>query len=67
MEDFVVSDDGSVIQIVTDNYYEDENIPNLIRFLSNKKNDKIIKDFDVDTFQDGYKLSDDQIVVVIEK
>lgn len=61
------SDDKSIIQIVTDNYYHSENIPNLIVHLDTLKADKLISDFDINTYQTGGKYSDDQIVIIIKK
>lgn len=66
-EEINFSDDKSVIQIIANEYYDDINIPNLIQFLETKKADKLLTDFDVDTYQTGFKLSDDQVVVIIQK
>ena len=62
-----ISDDNSVIQVITDNRYKDENIPNLISHLNKLKQDNIIKNFDVDTYQIGTKYANDKIVIIIEK
>ena len=66
VEDVKISDDEKFIQIITSENYDDGNIPNLYSFLTNKKNQNQIADFELDTYQDGYKLSDDQIVIIIE-
>ena len=66
VEDVKISDDEKFIQIITRENYDDVNIPNLYSFLTNKKNQNQIADFELDTYQDGYKLSDDQIVIIIE-
>ena len=66
VEDLKISDDEKFIQIITRENYDDVNIPNLYSFLTNKKNQNQIADFELDTYQDGYKLSDDQIVIIIE-
>lgn len=65
--DIIISDDKSVIQIITNNYYVSENIPNLISHLNSLKTDETIKDFDVHTYQNGTKYADDQIVIIIFK
>ena len=62
-----ISDDNSVIQIITNNRYEDENIPNLISHLNKLKQDNMIKNFDIDTYQIGTKYANDNIVIIIEK
>lgn len=67
INDIIISDDKSVIQIITNNYYTSENIPNLISHLNSLKTDETIKDFDVHTYQDGTKYADDQIVIIIFK
>ena len=67
IETMKFSDDQSIIQIITDNYYYDENIPNLISHLNMLKTDKTINDFDVYTYQNGSKFADDQIVIIIKK
>ena len=66
VEDVKISDDEKFIQIITRENYDDVNIPNLYSFLTNKKNQNQIADFELDTYQDWYKLSDDQIVIIIE-
>ena len=66
VEDVKISDDEKLIQIITRENYDDVNIPNLYSFLTNKKNQNQIADFELDTYQDGYKFSDDQIVIIIE-
>ena len=66
VEDVKISDDEKFIQIITRENYDDVNIPNLYSFLTNKKNQNQIADFELDTYQDGYELSDDQIVIIIE-
>ena len=66
VEDVKISDDEKFIQIITRENYDDVNIPNLYSFLTNKKNQNQIADFELDTYQDGYNLSDDQIVIIIE-
>ena len=66
VDDIKISDDAKFIQIFVRDDYEDVNIPNLYSFLTNKKNQNQIADFELDTYQDGYKLSDDQIVIIIE-
>ncbi len=64
---FAQSDDGKFLQIITDNYYESENIPNLYSFLNNKKEKGEIKDFEVDTYQLGLRTSNGRVLVVIQK
>ena len=66
VEDVKISDDAKFIQIFVRDDYDDVNIPNLYSFLTNKKNQNQIADFELDTYQDWYKLSDDQIVIIIE-
>lgn len=61
------SDDKSVIQIISNDYYSDYNIPNLVVYLNKKVEAGEIKKFDINTYQDGSKYSDDQIVIIIEK
>lgn len=62
-----ISDDNSVIEIITNNRYEDENIPNLISHLNKLKQDNMIKNFNIDTYQIGTKCANDNIVIIIEK
>ncbi len=66
VEDVKISDDEKLIQIITRDNYENVNIPNLYSFLTNKKKQNQIVNFDIDTYQDGYKFSDDQVVIIIE-
>ena len=53
VEDVKISDDEKFIQIITRENYDDVNIPNLYSFLTNKKNQNQIADFELDTYQDG--------------
>ena len=66
VDDVKISDDTKFIQIFVRDNYDDVNIPNLYSFLTNKKNQNQIADFDIDTYQEGYKYADDQIVIIIE-
>lgn len=66
VEDVKLSDDEKFIQILVRDNYDDVNIPNLYSFLTNKKNQNQIANFDIDTYQEGYKHADDQIVRIIE-
>ena len=65
VDDIKISDDEKFIQIFVRDEYDDVNIPNLYSFLTNKKKQNQIVNFDIDTYQEGYKYADDQIVIII--
>ena len=66
VEDVKISDDAKFIQIFVRDDYDDVNIHNLYSFLTNKKKQHQSANFDIDTYQEGYKYADDQIVIIIE-
>lgn len=66
VEDVKISDDAKFIQIFVRDDYDDVNIHNLYSFLTNKKKQNQSANFDIDTYQEGYKYADDQIVIIIE-